>query len=443
MLVVAAFIILILVQSPLKIEGEASQNRWSPTCTSPKVKDGISMVASTWISPREDWADRFGARNGRHERTSALPQLMVRGGSVAKSLCFIKPEIALTSIRGVSELMISSMLGFIASKKGVLDPSSVQALSKISYNVFLPPLMLVNVANTVVGQSSRSLIPLPFFALVSIGISLVSSRMLMKAMRIDPRTEKGRGFLAACSFQNAGILPFLFVDALFRSHPDPTILPKSVAYISFSLIGWTTTFFSLAYNILAGEKKEQNLGENPRGSAALNTLKRVINPPVIACFLGLFIGVTPILRKTLMEPGAVLSPVFNSFTTLGKAYSPASLMVLAGSLANSPRGGIDREMCYHVGGISLGRFIISPIVTAVLLKIGLALSLIPNDPVLLFVLLMQSCMPSAQNSVLILQVEGLKESAGRMAQMLLILYLISIFPASILLSIFLQKLNLV
>lgn len=44
------------------------------------------------------------------------------------------------------------------------------------------------------------------------------------------------------------------------------------------------------------------------------------------------------------------------------------------------------------------------VVSAGLLFGGVKYGLVPQDPMLLFVLLMQSCMPSAQNSVIMLQV---------------------------------------
>ncbi|CAM9928705.1 unnamed protein product [Phaeothamnion confervicola] len=54
----------------------------------------------------------------------------------------------------------------------------------------------------------------------------------------------------------------------------------------------------------------------------------------------------------------------------------------------------------------------------------------------------QSCMPSAQNSVIILQVAGLRDAAGRMARTLFFVYILGILPVSMLLTAFLQVLSL-
>lgn len=51
-----------------------------------------------------------------------------------------------------------------------------------------------------------------------------------------------------------------------------------------------------------------------------------------------------------------------------------------------------------------------------------------------FVILMEGCMPPAQNSVIMLQLEGLKERASVMAKLLTLMYSLAVIPVTILLS---------
>ena len=88
--------------------------------------------------------------------------------------------------------------------------------------------------------------------------------------------------------------------------------------------------------------------------------------------------------------------------------------------------------------ISLARFALVPLATAALLAAASAAGLVPADPLLHFMLLMQSCMPSAQNSVLALQVRGAPERATLMARMLLVVYVAAAIPLSLLITCFLQ-----
>ena len=56
-----------------------------------------------------------------------------------------------------------------------------------------------------------------------------------------------------------------------------------------------------------------------------------------------------------------------------------------------------------------------------------------------FAILAEGCMPPAQNSVIMLQLEGLKERASSMAKLLTILYAMAVVPVTILLSVCLAK----
>jgi predicted permease len=51
-----------------------------------------------------------------------------------------------------------------------------------------------------------------------------------------------------------------------------------------------------------------------------------------------------------------------------------------------------------------------------------AAQLFRTDPMLLYVLLLETCMPSAQNLTVILQLQGKKKAATRLARVLMIIY---------------------
>ena len=88
-----------------------------------------------------------------------------------------------------------------------------------------------------------------------------------------------------------------------------------------------------------------------------------------------------------------------------------------------------------VGALSLARFVAMPIIGLLLLTVGTNCGIIPsNDPLLRFVLLMQACMPSTQNSLVILQLDKNVDGAGSMAKTISALYIAAIIPMSILLS---------
>ncbi|CAM9548040.1 unnamed protein product, partial [Hapterophycus canaliculatus] len=325
------------------------------------------------------------------------------------------------------------VLGVVAAKKGVLTPVNVGALSKIVYGIFLPALLMVNVAKTCVSQPVASLLPIPVFAAVQVGVGLVVSGVAMRVLRIDPNTETGREAKVCGTFQNSGILPLIFLNAMFRGNPE--LLSRGVAYVSFYLMGWSPSFWTIGNTILTGHLKEgkgrqedsaadevpelpeKRLSLSQRVTSVPSTIKsvvdrlvakKILSPPIVACMTGLVIGLSPPLRWLLVRDGAPLGPMWAAFSNLTAAYTPAGVLVLAGSLANCPPGKwFSRDTQKTILAVGMARWLLLPLLTSGLLFAGVKRGLVPQDPMLLFVLLMESCMPSAQNSVIMLQVRDL------------------------------------
>ncbi|KAG5189998.1 auxin efflux carrier [Tribonema minus] len=383
---------------------------------------------------------------------------------------FLQPTVVASSVRAVAELLTCCVFGVTAAKKGVLTPTNVSALSQIVYNIFLPSLLLVNVAETAISQPLSTLLPIPLFAWAQIFIGYKIARLTMKVLRIEPTTEEGREVQVCSAFGNSGILPLLFVNALFRAHPDPTVLPRAIAYISFFLMGWSPAFWTVGYRTLTTGIEPEN-EEEPAlaagstataagsqatvaaaGAQALSkaqtalaspALKRILSPPIVACLVGLTVGISSPLRWLLTDSNAPLAFLWNSIKVLAAAYTPSGILVLAGSLANAkPQNIWTKATAKKIAAISMARWLLLPIATGALLLGCVKARIVPRDPALLFVLMMEAAMPPAQNSVIILQVSGLRNAAGRIARSLCIFYLVGVLPISALLTVFLQACGL-
>lgn len=75
-----------------------------------------------------------------------------------------------------------------------------------------------------------------------------------------------------------------------------------------------------------------------------------------------------------------------------------------------------------------------PLLALAMVEAGKKLGILPtNDPLFIFILLLQGCMPSAQNSVLILQLEKRPQAAASMARLISTIYVLSIIPIGLLL----------
>jgi len=363
----------------------------------------------------------------------------------------INRDAVSASVSAVSKLVCCVALGFVATKNKKMDQTAVSSMSKLIYNIFQPALLLVNVAQTLAMAEGGlgPLLPLPIFAIIQILIGSTIGSVLCSALKL-PRESRDRRELKMCTtFANSGPLPLLFADALFKNFADTTLVPRAVAYISFYLLGWSPMFWTYGFSIAAG-KKESTAPALPEGASALDKIKawwsdpntqRIFSPPVFGCILGALVGLTP-LKGLLIGKSAPLSPAFDAMRTLGAAYLPAAILVLAGSLAGKSSddgtAGESTSLVRNVSMVMLARFVMMPIAALALVKSGISLNMLPNDKMLYFILLMEACMPSAQNSVIMLQMEGQTAAAQSMAKTLSTVYLLSIIPMALLLTACLQ-----
>ena len=185
-------------------------------------------------------------------------------------------------------------------------------------------------------------------------------------------------------------------------------------------------------------------------------------PPVIGVVLGLITALTPLRNLFVATDNtkAPLAVVYNSFQNLGRAANPLALLVLTASLAlGRTSGNVDdesssasfqvdetpNELVRRWACVSVARYILSPLFMLSLLKLAAKFGRIGSsktDPMLWFVLLLQSCMPSAQNSVLMLQVADKGEEASAMAKFLFSVYFTAMLPVVLIVTVALQKLGL-
>jgi predicted permease len=160
--------------------------------------------------------------------------------------------------------------------------------------------------------------------------------------------------------------------------------------------------------------------------------------------LGIIIGSTGFLRSLLVIPGAPLAPVFAACRTFGTAYLPAAVLVLAGSLVKKqePSAENDKSSSIHpktIISLLASRFVLSPFLAIATVRLLGLLGLMPVNnartlAVVTFTLLMEGCMPPAQNSVIMLQLAQEKGRAAKMAKLLTVIYALSAVPVTLLLS---------
>ena len=166
----------------------------------------------------------------------------------------VSREIQNSAIRAVAKLLSTCGIGIWSAKQGILDSTAIGVLSKLVFNVFQPCLLFVSVAQTIAAQSSVKgskigyILPLAAILQILIGYCVGKLACLLPLGKRSP-TEK-KQLLQCTTFGNSGPLPLVFTDALFRLAPDKSLLPRSAAYISLYLLGWSPIFWVLGTSIL-------------------------------------------------------------------------------------------------------------------------------------------------------------------------------------------------
>lgn len=344
----------------------------------------------------------------------------------------IDPKLAKAAVGATSKLLTTTLLGFLAAKRNVLDKTCIRALAKTVFNIFLPSILFCNVLSTMVSGAGSQLIALPLVALMFVGVGLLSGLVLCRILGLTG-VENQRLMLVCCGFNNSAALPLLFCNALFAYGSEQLV--AMTAGISFYLLVWTPLFWTGAGYLLSTiPSDDPNDKSNENRSSMLSTiLEKLRSPPLIASLAGVLFGCAP----SWITAAFMNSPVFAALRTLGTGYGPAAVLVLAGSLAGGSNSGGTAKKSHSMPlgrmtlGICLTRYVLMPLFALLLVKIGV------GNKLCLLPILIESTMPPAQNGTVILQLEGKSELAQRLATVLAIVYLLGIPLIVVWLSLFL------
>jgi predicted permease len=407
----------------------------------------------------------------------------------------VDAAVAVAAVSATAKLLSSIGIGGWAAKRpNLLDDAAVSSLSKLTYWVFQPLFLFCSVSTTMAsactGSSGLPLGVMAIAALVQVLLGSVIGKIVTSVGNFGE--DERKDVTISLAFGNSGPLPLIFADALFAS--SPAVQSDVVACISFYLLVWSPLFWSVG-RMMVGTYDENVGSADTQGIARIVAeLKKLLSPPVVACLFGIVVGANPLLRMLFFN--GIATPLFGACKTLGGAYVPAALLVLAGSLvggnskpavttateSNSTLETRSMPSKKALFSILFSRFVLSPLTALCLVGVLDSFNMLStarSKAIVTFVLLMEGCMvrtvgsailsyfivsrsclsiqyihllrgltyssfpischrvflqPPAQNSVIMLQLSGLQQRAKTMAKMLTIIYSIAVIPVTILLS---------
>eukprot|EP00854_Cymbomonas_tetramitiformis_P001904 gene1904-2588_t len=197
-----------------------------------------------------------------------------------------------------------------------------------------------------------------------------------------------------------------------------------------------------------GNGNPEPVGIFQKCANAVVAFYKVLNMPIKCGLVALVLGYTPV-AQLLVPKDAALRPIMDGLESLGAAFSPCATLGLAGRFmasymqrneeaADSPSTS-EEGIVAATFWVSFFKLIVSPIVGVLMLQ-GFAMAgLLPvNNMLLMLVLLIECCMPTAQNLVLLLQVQGQMKATNFAARIMLSQYLLSTVTITVFLTIFLN-----
>lgn len=251
-------------------------------------------------------------------------------------------DIFLHSSETIVTFLLIGVLGYYLAKRGWFDGDSSVMLSRLLAKIIIPLNLLYNIETSMTREiflANASSIPMPVLAqILSIGAGWVVATLV----KVPQRHKSIFIVTFACSStMNIG-LPINL--ALFG---DTAITAILMYYMSNTIIFWT-----IGNSMLAADSPVQK--QVPMLS--LPGVKRMFSPSLMAGVIG-----AGMLLAGISLPGVIE----NAMKHVGNMVTPVSTMCIG--IAIFETGWKNIKLTREVGLLCLGRFIIAPVILAVLL----------------------------------------------------------------------------
>ncbi|MBN2450052.1 MAG: AEC family transporter [Lentisphaeria bacterium] len=332
------------------------------------------------------------------------------------------------SFFSVLKIVLVCLAGTWLARRGILDAAFRRTMSHLILALMLPCLLVSRLS---VGASSGNLLrwlAMPLSALVYVALGFGVGWLVLFLVR--PPEPLRRLVTASTAFGNSGYVPYPLVGAIAATAPvfaaDPTAADRGMAYVSLYLVCMSPCLWGIGFPYLA----HRPLRELRPG--------HVLSPPILSALAGIVIGVVPFLNRLLVSPDAPLRILLDTAALIGDGVIPCSLLVLGANLAERVPANVGIPTRVYAGVI-WGRLILMPVIGCLYTLTLLRFGLLPEDPMFLLVLLLESAVPSATNLIVMCQVHSRGEAA--MSRLLVVTYVAAVVTLTASVSLFLWVLE--
>ena len=280
------------------------------------------------------------------------------------------------------------LCGYVLARRRLLHDAALEDLSKLLINFLLPCFLFTGVVAGIATLDWKNglilLLASPLYTFGGLALGWALARM----MRIE--SNQRRAVTACIGFANAGYIPIGIVPALVAATDlfgeTEAAKTRGLIYVAMFLFLWTPLMWSLGVNMFRAKAD----GERKWWQA--------ISPPFVAVLIGVAIGSSP-LQNLLVGINAPLGWLQEGLYMLGTTATPLVMLVLGGTLAEIHWNGHVRINA--IASVVIARSIVMPLVVFGLIVLAVKQFGKPDDPLMLFILLLQGTMPPATNLAVI------------------------------------------
>ena len=331
-----------------------------------------------------------------------------------------------------------AVLGVVAKKMGFVDAKFKSGLSKVVTNIILPFFIFAQIVNNFRISQYILIIQAAIGCLVIYIIGLFVGFGISRILKLNKFQHNFLGALFSTP-HNTSIYVILiqvigpFLDTIIPKSPHMVgdSVKRGLLYVIINSIvaniwKWSCCYYliepddsdeeeiedSKNYALLKDQDESKNIIEKKpkyKGKTFKDILKSVINMPLIASLISLFITFIPSLQLLFITPKSILrETVMDVSKTVSKAYSFLVIFILGLSIADNIH--MPSEKIENIGKnflnksiifwLSVVKLIIMPVITTPII-IYLFRNIFHSDDVLTFNYLFLGAAPPAINIIVI------------------------------------------
>ncbi|CAL1373140.1 unnamed protein product [Linum trigynum] len=356
----------------------------------------------------------------------------------------------------IAKVFTMCFLGFLMASKyvNILPASGRKLLNGLVFSLLLPCLIFSQLGQAVTLQKMLEW----WFIPVNVVLGSISGSIIgfIVASIVRPPYPFFKFTIVHIGIGNIGNVPLVLIAALCRDASNPfgdseKCSTDGTAYISFGQWVGAIILYTYVFNMLApppegtfdiedgnvpiksplkdapfeqlpllshenvfkesGASKKEKIMEFLVLLYDKLKLKQILQPPIIASILAMFLGAIPFLKRLIFTSDAPLFFFTDSCIILGEAMIPCILLALGGNLVEGP--GSSKLGLRTTAAIIFGRLVLVPPAGLGIVTLADKLGFLPaGDKMFRFVLLLQHTMPTSVLSGAVASLRGCGKDAA-------------------------------